>query len=269
MRFVIDLCLIFWVCHLSMYLGLRHRLAALIDDVWSWESVSDDLALLGQTRLERFQVCANSQCICGGAWPHVAEWILQANQIDKRQLCSDIYRSIAEGRHESVPVVTLMGRFGGEGKSFFLAPLRSIFGREYVQPRPQPGNFPLLGLETKRCAILDEWDFDEATLPLATQLLWLEGKSFPITRPQNKDYSGHLLYHGSAPIFITCKEEAVGPIIAAAQNAVQQGTASQWTMLLRRLHIYTLTVKVPIPEGCKIAECPSCFAKLVCRYAAV
>ena len=32
---------------------LRSKLGALIDDVWAWETISDDLALLGQSRWER------------------------------------------------------------------------------------------------------------------------------------------------------------------------------------------------------------------------
>ena len=251
----------------NMAWRIRHRLAALIDDVWSWETVSDDLAMLRETRLERFGACAHGQCCCQGAWRQAAEWMLWANGLDKRQLCQDIYRSIAQGRHESLPVVCLVGRFGGEGKSFFLAPLRRMYGRENVQPRPQPGNFPLIDLEKKRVAVLDEWDFDEKTLPLSTQLLWFEGKDFPITRPQNKDYTGHLLYKGTAPVFITCKELHVKPIVRAAQEAINTGNASQETMLLRRLRLYWLSEKLPLPEGVQIPECPTCFAQLVVHYA--
>jgi len=251
----------------SLAWRLRHRLSALIDDVWSWESVSDDLALLSQSRLERFLECARGQCGCNGAWKTLAEWLLEANKLDKVQLCSDIYRSIAHGRHESLKVVVLMGKFGGEGKSFFLAPLRKIYGQEHVQERPQPGNFPLIGLESKRCAILDEWDFDEDSLPLSNQLLWFEGKAFPITRPQNKDYTGHLLYRGTAPIFVTCKEKALGPIIGAAQASLQAQIPCQETMLLRRMRVYSLYEKLPIPEGYQVHECPCCFAQLICRYA--
>ena len=252
----------------SLAWRLRHRLSALIDDVWTWENVSDELALLGQSRLDRFLQCARGQCGCDGAWRNYAELLLRQNGLDKVQLFTDIYRSIAQGRHESLPVVVLMGKFGGEGKSFLLAPLRKVFGEEYVQERPQKGNFPLLRLENMRVAVLDEWDLDEDTLPLSTQLLWFEGKAFPITRPQNKDYTGHLLYRGTAPVFVTCKEAALGPIMCKAKACLQAQTACQETMLLRRMRIYSLTVPLCIPEGQKVTECACCFAKLVCHYAA-
>ena len=248
---------------------LRHRLSALIDDVWSWETVSDDLIFLGQSRLERFAICARGQCGCDGHWRRAAEWILEKNQLNAVELCQDIYRSIAHGRHESLPVVCFVGRFGGEGKSFFFAPLRNIFGEDYVQPRPQKGSFPLLDLEKKRCVILDEWDFDEHTIPLSTQLLWFEGKAFPIVRPQNKDYSGHLLYKGSAPIFITAKEKQVAPIVRVAQAAYNAGHPSQESMLLRRLKLYWLSRKLPVQPGVQMHECGACFAKLICYHAGV
>ena len=254
-------------CHLR-HPG-RSKLPALIDDVWSWENVSDDLVLLGQSRLERLTACAHGPCRCGGAWRQAAEWILEKNGLDKKLFCHDIYVSIVKGRHESLPVVCLVGRFGGEGKSFFFAPLRNVFGPDHVQNRPQPGNFPLVGLETKRAAVLDEWDFDEDTLPLSTQLLWFEGKAFPITRPQNKDYTGHLMYHGSAPIYITCKEEAVKPMIDAAQRARATGKPSSETMLLRRLRLYLLTLPLPVQAGVTIPECEACFAQLVLHYAGI
>lgn len=173
-------------------------------------------------------------------------------------------KSLQDGRREDTPVLVLMGRLGGEGKSFFYSPLPNIFGLENVQATPQPGSFPLLGLEKKRIVLLDDWVFDESVLPLPTQLLWYEGKAFPLTRPQNKEYSGHLLYKGTAPIFATCKEKDLGPLIARANSAVGHGRASQHTMLLRRLRIYSFTEPFQIPKH--IYECPSCFAKLVLQH---
>ena len=133
---------------------------------------------------------------------------------------------------------------------------------------PQPGNFSLLGLEKKRVAILDKWDFDKDALPLSTQLLWFEGKPFPITRPQNKDYTGHLLYQGIAPISITCKEAKLGPIMCTAKACVQPHSACAEAMLLRRMRIYSLSVHLSIPVGRKVRECLCCFARLVTQYAA-
>ena len=147
----------------------------------------------------------------------------------------------------------------------FFGPLRTIFGHRHVQTTPQPGAFPLLGLENKRLAILDEWDFDERTLPLSLQLLWFEGKAFPITRPQNKDYSGHLLYEASAPVFITCKEWHLGPIVASGRRAEWTGEPSEPTMLLRRLRVFQFSTTLRIPVGmriCNVFECASFYASV-------
>ena len=132
--------------------------------------------------------------------------------------------------------------------------------------RPQPGSFPLLGLERRKAVLLDEWAFDTSVLALSTQLLWYEGKPFPLTRPQNKEFNGHLLYQGTAPIFVTCKEKELEPIIAKAREAAQLGRPSEWTMLLRRLRIFTFAVPFPVSTR-KIPECATCFARFLNSYA--
>ena len=247
---------------------IRSRLDALIDDVWSWEHVDDTLAWVGETRAARFVAAGQGPCVCNGMWRHCAEWALQANAVNPGELCHALWKAARDGRHESTPVVTLMGRSGGEGKSFLLAPLRTIFGEEYIQATPQPGSFPLLGLETKRLALLEEWTFDEATLPYGTQLLWLEGKAFIVTRPQNKDYTGHLLYRGTAPVFITCKEVHMGPMIAKAQAAAALGQACEASMMLRRLKVFGFTQKLPMPPDVSVPVCGHCFVRVVSDYTA-
>ena len=247
---------------------LRHKLSALIDEVWSWETVADTLALVGQSRWDRFLQVAREPCLCSGAWRQWAEWSLQSNGLDATALCQHVAGCIQAGRDESVPLVVCVGRFGGEGKSFFLAPLRNIYGPDFVQDAPQPGNFPLLGLEKKRVVILDEWAFGSDIIPFSTQLMWFEGKAFPITRPQNKDFSGHCRYAGKAPIFITCKESDIAPIVGRAHAAMTAGMPSQDSMMIRRLRLYHFTVQLPIPKGQHVYECGSCFARLVLQRCA-
>ena len=166
-------------------------------------------------------------------------------------------------------MVTLVGHLGGEGKSFLLAPLRKVFGLAHVQATPEPGSFPLLGLERKSVALLDEWTFDAQVLPLTTQLLWFEGKPFPVNRPQNRaEYSGHLLYHGTAPIFVTCKEKDFKPISAQADADRRRGAASESTMLLRRLRTYWLRKPLQVARfPGHVPECAACFARMVLHHA--
>ena len=244
----------------------RQKLPGIIDDVWSWENVDDFLQVNALTRKQRLQQALTEPCQCGGMWLQCAVQLLQRNHIHIPDICSHLQRSLFLGRREDVPVVVLMGRFGGEGKSFLLSPLRTLFGVENVQATPQPGSFPLLGLERRKAVLLDEWAFDTSVLALPTQLLWYEGKPFPLTRPQNKDFNGHLLYQGTAPIFVTCKEKELAPIISKAHEAAQLGKPSEWTMLLRRLRLFTFTVPFPV-STCKIPECATCFARLLNSYA--
>ena len=139
-----------------------------------------------------------------------------------------------------------------------------LYGEEHVQLRPAGGQFPLLGLNTKKVALLDEWRFDHSALPVPLQLLWFEGKAVPISRPQNQaSYSGHLLYRGTAPVFITAPEESLTALARAGEEA-PQGEAS---MILRRLEVFTYTVVMPKPPPPRVVPCPRCFACSLAAYA--
>ena len=125
------------------------------------------------------------------------------------------------------------------------------------------GQFPLLGLESKRAVVLNEWRFDASVLPLSVQLLWFEGKAVPITRPQGTDaYYGHYRYKGSAPIFVTTPLKALQPVLDEAEAAIAEGQASDLTMLTRRLHVYKFTMRMPRPRR-QLPRCAACFANFV------
>ena len=241
----------------------RHRLAAFIRDAWAWEEVESLLERADRPRMEVLHRACSAACQCRGAWLQYVAMSLYANGIDARELCHYTLNALERGRHESVKAVVLLGRRGGEGKSLFFQPLGALFGNEYVQRTPQPGRFPLLGLDTKKVALLDEWHFDQDVLPLPIQLLWLEGKPVPITLPQNiAGQSGHLMYHGDAPIFITAPEE----VLRGMANTGMAGPTGQWSMLLRRLKLFHFTVPIPEPVHA-IEPCARCFASFVLEQA--
>ena len=246
----------------------RAKLRSVVDDVWKWESVDKFLGEYGLPRFDRFLASAQSPCCCGGQWRARAEHALQLNGINKGMFCSDVMLLLHQGRGEHVPVMVLMGRFGGEGKSFILSPLRAMYGTEHVQATPQKGSFPLLGLETKKICLLDDWCFNEKVLSLPTQLLWYEGKAFPLPQPQNSGTVGHVLYQGKAPVFATGKEKDLGPVLQKAAADAQSGAPSEWTMLLRRLRVYSFCCRLPVrPAGApKIPECACCFAQMCLQH---
>ena len=246
---------------------IRSQLPAFINDVWAWESAGDTLSVVAMPRMQRIERAAKQPCICGGMWRRQAERILRNNSIDPVELFTEVHRCLFQGRGPATKALVLAGKRGGEGKSFLLGPLREVFGAEHVQESPQPGNFPLLGLESKSVVLLDEWRFDENVLLCPTQLLWLEGKPFPIPRPQNQAGScGHWVYRGTAPIFITTKAETLEKLQALAAWAERTNSSSEHTMLLRRLRIFMLSVPTPVPDGVAIPDCASCFAAMVLRW---
>ena len=123
--------------------------------------------------------------------------------------------------------------------------------------RPVKGNFPFLGIESAKIALLDEWRFDETVVPISDQLLWYEGKPLPTARPQTgrNAASGHFLYKGTAPVFVTTKLDAVTDVSRLATQA----PSGEHSMLLRRLSLYHFSQSIPKPPG-GIVPCPRCFA---------
>lgn len=242
----------------------RSRLNSIIDDAWEWEEVDGFLADVGQERFARFLDARSWPCVCEGRWVQHVQQSFLLNRVDVRELCQHVVSSLRVGRSEETLVVTLLGRFGGEGKSLFFAPLAELYGEGLVQRRPAGGQFPLLGIHEKKVSILDEWSFSDDDLPMGLQLLWYEGKGVPVSRPQNvPGQSGHSMYKGSAPVFVTAPETAVTRLCAAAAGA----PTGEACMLLRRLKLFVFTVPIPAPAAPRIKPCPRCFARFVTEAA--
>ena len=82
------------------------------------------------------------------------------NGVDPLALCTDVLKALHFGRSPTAPLLALAGALGGEGKSFFLKTLLSIYGEDNVFQPPDTSNFPLMGLsDGPKVAFLDEWRF--------------------------------------------------------------------------------------------------------------
>ena len=115
---------------------------------------------------------------------------------------------------------------------------------------------------------LDEWRFDTSIISWATQCVLYDGSPVPITRPQNvPGQTGHVLYRGSAPVFVTGKLSDVERLDeAAAVNPVTgQPSDAEASMVRRRLKVYPFRTRIPKPEP-QVPYCGHCFAELVCQY---
>ena len=250
----------------------RAKLNALIDDIWRWEKIDDVVAACSRTRPQAMSAALELPCVCRGAWMNAIVASFMMNNIRSAELCSDIQTSLERGRSEATPVVCLAGSRGGEGKSVFLKALHSVFQDPgFVFTVPDKSNFPLLDLPKAKVCFLDEYRFDPKVLGYATLCLWFDGSAVPVTRPQNMaGVSGHLLYKGSAPIFVTTKLEDMARIESAA--AVNPATGCPYdadaSMLLRRLKIYRYTQRIPKPPP-GTPFCATCFSNMVQSQAAV
>ena len=237
----------------------RARLPGLIDDIWRWEMVDDVLAAAVEPLIQSLRSATAMPCVCGGAWARYATYTLGINRVDASVVCKAIVHALLVGRSPTTPVVTFAGRSGGEGKSFFLKGLVSVFGAGSVFNTPQHVAFPLHGLESAKLAFLDDFRFVRSPVPLATQCLWLDGSPVSIAKPQNTQGAvSHEVYTGRAPIFITTSIKDLEMLARAGD-----GDAS---MVLRRLMIFQFVVRAQKPNA-PIPECASCFARFVCQHA--
>ena len=243
----------------------RARLPMLIQDIWQWERVEQDLPFARMTRMEALKLSAQSPCKCGGRWAQIVKISFDENGIDVEALCSDILAALELGRGATTPVIVLAGSRGGEGKSVFLKALLPVFGESHVFLTPDQKNFPLLGLPGRKVAFLDEWRFNDNIISYPAQMQWFEGSHLTISRPQNiQGVSGHLLYTGTAPIFATSKAVDLKLLEQNAQidPATNEPRNAEASMMWRRLRVYHFNRRINKPAS--IAPfCGCCFAKLI------
>jgi len=232
------------------------KLPELIQRAWLMENVEAHVELSRCSRLDILQAACDSPCACHGRWKPAAAQLLLNNGIPAQEWATAMLHSLRRGR-EKGSLITHAGREGDEGKSFLLAPLRTVYGGENVFESPPRSGFPLLGLERARIVVLDDWRFKEDVIPYNLQLLWFEGKPFIISRPQNQ-HSGHLRYEGDAPVFITTLESD----LVALKEGLQAGDIQ---MMLKRLKIFGFTRKLVNPDR-TIPACGRCFAEFLWQH---
>ena len=256
---------------MQKYLFLnRHRLRPLIDDIWHWEHIDEELASATRSRLQGLVAAAHTPCRCNGEWIASVVQCFLANGTPVAELCKDVKQLLTEGRSETSPVVVLAGAKGGEGKSFFLKPLKDIYGSDQVFNSPGTGNFPLIDLPGKKVAFLDDWRFNENILPFSVQCLWYDGSDLPISRPQNqRGVTGHIVYKGTAPIFATTRLDHLEWLEKLAEVNPNTGepASAEASMLWRRLKVYPFRQRMPKPAT-HIKYCGCCFARLILEQTA-
>ena len=229
------------------------KLPAIVAKSWKTETVEDLVAVAAQSRMEILEQACAASCTCGGQWVDFARAILSQNGRNPVQWCKAVTDSLVVGRSKG-NLVCHAGFEGNEGKSFLFRPLPLVFGEDNVFVTPPKSAFPLLGLEKARVVWLDDWRFNEDIVSWAVQLLWFEGTSFVIARPQNL-FSGHLRYVKDDPIFITTLQAD----LHALKGKLKQGDVD---MMLKRLTVFEFQHKVHIPAH--VAKgCPSCFARFL------
>ena len=241
----------------------RQQLPKMIDDIWQWENMESLAEQAGKSRIALLNAAGSSACVCNGIWGRTVADSFVQNGINITELCHDVLDALHHGRSETLPVIVFAGQRGGEGKSVFFKPLRSVYdGDNFVfSLTGECGNFPLMDLPYAKVVFLDEFRFDPEVISWATLCLWFDGSAVPLGRPQNvPGESGNMTYKGSAPIFVTTKLPDLESLEYNAQ--INPVTGEPWdadaSMLLRRLKIYKFRVRIQKPP--KFKFCARCFA---------
>ena len=232
------------------------KLQSIVERSWKVEKVEEFIDFHAKSRMQILQDAMAEACTCNGQWAAYAQKILAMNNIPESSWCQAMVASLANGRAKG-NLVCHAGLHGNEGKSFLFRPLLKVFGPDNVFVAPPPkSSFPLTNLEKARCAWLDDWRFNEDTVPYSVQLLWFEGAPFVIARPQNQ-FSGHLRYSKDDPVFITTLLADLTAL--KGKRFLQQGDLD---MMLKRLVVFQFAKQISIPKAV-VEGCASCFAKFI------
>eukprot|EP00959_Pyramimonas_sp_CCMP1952_P209331 4379163-Pyramimonas_sp.AAC.1 len=116
--------------------------------------------------------------------------------------------SLKRGRSEAAPVVTLAGRFGGEGGSPLFSAVRPLFGGEHVRGRPGGGQFCFHGLDKAKAAVLDEWMFIDEGPPCPSSSCGWRASWCPLLCPRTSALGTRYTW-GPIHFFATCPETAL------------------------------------------------------------
>lgn len=150
-----------------------------------------------------------------------------------------------------------------------LKPLFSVFPLSgQVFPSPRHDKFPLQGIEKSKVIFFDEFRFSAEILPYMLQCLLFDGSAVPVARPQNMaGATGHFLYRGTSPVFITTKLDALDTLEAAARPDPLTGVplSSDASMIWRRLKVYRFEHRMPRPAE-KFSFCGHCFASFLRKH---
>jgi hypothetical protein len=231
------------------------KLKDIVARSWKVERVEEFITKHDKSRMELLHEALGFKCTCAGAWFDAARHILNVNDIHEEVWRKAMLEALADGRSKG-NLVTHAGVEGNEGKSLLLRPLGLVFGADMLFSAPPKNAFPLVELEQARVVLLDDWRFNEEIISYNLQLLWFEGATFVIARPQNQ-FSGHLRYTKDDPIFITTLESDITSL--KNKRNLAHGDID---MMLKRLMVFHFKTKVNF--GKDVARgCGHCFARFL------
>ena len=210
----------------------------------------------------------NAGCVCGGQWIPLTEELLQIQcqnlapshpqkeaprSVPLRQA---MIRCLQEGCQKHCNVY-LYGRTTS-GKSHVLKPLMTIFGDETFTRPAGKSTYPLQDLFGKKLCVLQDLRVNTFKIGFDSLLVWFEGESFPVPRPQNR-HDGDKLYKERAPIFVSSGAKL--RIQRDEAERLELDEAEQNRMMDSRFCFFHFPHSFTGDTAREMPACPKCFAQ--------
>ena len=234
----------------------RTRIAVESDIEMAWSFVNGFTTPPLPDRQANLRAAFYSLCSCDGNSISVVTSILDTNNIEYSDFCTQIMTCLIEGAGKNFNVA-IIGR-SNCGKTTLLKFVESLFEPDQVFRNPLSGSsFPLLNLPGKMVCILNDFRAFGNKMKYHDYLVWFEGEPFYICTPKNLTGTD-IYYTYQAPILVTSGEE-----IEFRQHGFLN--IDQTEMMSNRFTYFKLHTPIRNPAD-RVSTCKRCFMRFLSKH---
>jgi len=219
---------------------------------WEMEEAEKKLERSKLSRTDILYREMGKECVdgCGRRWLHMAEDILQRNNIQKLEFAEAVRNLLKNGRGKYRNI--LLKGPANCGKTFLLNPLNVVF-RTFTNPATT--TFAWVGAAEAEVLFLNDFRWSPQIIPWHDLLLLLEGQEVHLPAPKTH-YKQDISFKGDTPIFCTAKDEL---------SYVRGGVLDQRETEMMRVRwvVYSLYSQIPEEEQVSVPACSRCFSELI------
>ena len=194
----------------------------------------------------------SAKCVanCEGKWLEAAVNLLNRNEISLSVFAQAVLTLLEKGRGKYRNL--FIHGVANCGKSFVLAPLKSIYG---TFCNPATGTFAWVGAEEAEIILLNDFRWKPSIIAWADMLLLLEGDIVHLPAPKNFS-KRDIELSNDTPIFATSD----APIVYIKGGSVCHANTEMMNVRWRFFHFWR---QIPPAEQLQLIPCGHCFSKLI------